>query len=193
MNRKAGFFVTSVLLAVVGGMSLIPATATPKLSVTSTLHTTTIPLQIYNPVLTTPTRAFVWNFSVNLAGKDVGSDRFNLVVDASGVSPEGSVPLLLLFSDRNLTDWLSAPLTAHSGQQFAYAGFAPSTFATPTPPSGLASTASAITIDFMPAASGTYHIVAMNPDAFANLVPGVQANVHFEIHGYEIWTTTIVG
>ena len=172
-------------------MSLIPATASPRLSLSQTLHASTIPLQVYDVVLTTPTRAFVWNFTVSFVGKDTGSDRFNLVIDAAA-STAAQVPLVLLFSDQNLTEWLATTLTTHNSQELAYAAWVPSSYNSAL---GAFSQAigSGVTATFFPLASGGYHIVVMNPNAFLNLVPGVQASLHVEIHGFEAWTTTTIG
>ncbi len=52
---------------------------------------------------------------------------------------------------------------------------------------------SAVTIPFRPLASGVYHVAVLNPNVFENLVAGVQATIHLEIHGGETWTTTTVG
>ncbi len=185
MVRKTWIVASLLLFAVL----IFPVPASPKLSFTTTFHTATIPLQVFDIVLTTPTPAFVWNFTANLTGKDVGSDKLSLVVDVGG----GAIPpLLLLFSEQNLTAWLSTPLTTHSGQQLAYWAAVPNPFAALGPTASGGSRGTADTINFSPPASGTYHILVLNPNAFENLVPGVSANVHFEIHGYETWTTTII-
>jgi hypothetical protein len=168
----------------------IPVTASPRLSLTSTFHVSPLPLQIYDIVLTTPTPAFVWNLTANLNGKDAGSDKFSLIVDVGG----GAIPpLLLLLSDRNLTSWLSTPLTTHGGQELAYWAAVPNPFAAAGPiASGTGSRGTGDTINFSPPASGTYHIAILNPNAFQNMVPGVSSNVHVEIHGTETWTTTTI-
>ena len=180
MNRKFWATISLVIFAVV----IAPVPASPKLSLMTAPHITPMPLQVFDIVLTTPTRAFIWNFTANLAGKDVGSDRFSFVVDVGG-GGNTNPPLLLLFSDQNLTTWLSSPLTIHSGQELAYWAVIP------MPSFGLP-LGTADTVNFSPPASGTYHIVILNPNAFENSVPGVPANVHIEIHGYETWTTTII-
>ena len=174
---------TSILFAISTGS----VSSAPKLSLTTAVHNVVVPLQVFDIIITTPTRGFVWNFTVDLTGKDPGSDRFNLVVDASGSSREGSVPLVALFSDQNLTKWLSTSLTTHSSQELAY--WATEQF--PPFPGG-AVNFGASTLTFLPPVGGTYHVVAVNPVSYFGNAPGVTTNLHFEIHGQETWTTTSV-
>ena len=183
MNRKV-WAVTGVLLLTV---LAVPVSAPPKLFLTSILHTNPIPLQTYDVVLTTPTRAFVWNFTVDSANKDVGSDSFAFVVDAVEIA-ETTTTFVYLFSNKNLTDWLSSPLTVHSGQRLAYWSLT-----SPKICDGTGSCGSAYSFHFVPPASGLYHIVIANNNALQNRIPGVQSTYHIEIHGYETWTTTTVG
>ena len=183
------------MLAAIGGLIILAASLTtvassPKISLNAITHSISIPLQTFDIILTTPTRAFVWNFTVDLTGKDAGSDRFNLVVDASGGTNQ-QVPLVLLFSDQNLTQWLSEPLTTHGAQELAIAAYVPTIFYSYI--AGGQTIGSAVTIPFRPLASGVYHVAVLNPNVFENLVAGVQATIHLEIHGGETWTTTTVG
>ena len=189
MDRRITIL-ASIIGIVLLAASMSTAASSPKISLTVTRHATTIPLQLFDIVITTPTRAFVWNFTVDLTGKGVGSDNFNLVVDASGGTNQ-QVPMVLLFSDLNLTQWLSAPLTTHGAQELAIAAYVPSPFYSYI--GGGQTIGSAVTISFLPLASGIYHIAVLNPNAFENLVAGVQATIHLEIHGDETWTTTTVG
>ena len=86
------------MLAAIGGLIILAASLTtvassPKISLNAITHSISIPLQTFDIIVTTPTRALVWNFTVDLTGKDAGSDRFNLVVDASGGTNQ-QVPLV---------------------------------------------------------------------------------------------------
>jgi len=189
MNRRMSVFV-AMIGTILLTASMRPVSSSPKISLNVTPHKTTIPLQIYDIIITTPTRAFVWNFTVDLTGKDVGSNRFNLVVDASGGTNQ-QVPLVLLFSDQNLTQWLSEPLATHGAQELAIAAFVPSPFFSYI--AGSQTIGSAVTITFFPYGGGIYHIAILNPNVFENLTPGVQATIHAEIHGDETWTTTTIG
>src|SRR5438034_10528387 len=183
------------MLAAIGGLIILAASLTtvassPKISLNAITHSISIPLQTFDIIVTTPTRAFVWNFTVDLTGKDAGSDRFNLGVDASGGTNQ-QVPLVLLFSDQNLTQWLSEPLATHGAQELSIAAFVPSPFFSYI--AGSQTIGSAVTITFFPYGGGIYHIAILNPNVFENLTPGVQATIHAEIHGDETWTTTTIG
>ena len=184
---------TAAKVLVIGTLLLAISTGTaysaPKISLLTSVHTRIIPLQIYDLVITTPTRGLVWNFTVDLSSKDPGSDRFNLVVDGSGSTAQ-QVPLVALFSDQNLTQWLSQPLTTHVTQELAYSAFVPTSYNSYI--TGSQVIAGAETMTFFPPSSGLYHVVTLNPNAFENLIPGVQATIHMEIHGQETWTTTTV-
>jgi len=190
MNRRIAVFV-AMIGAILLAASMSTVASSPKISLNVTPHKTTIPLQIYDIIITTPTRAFVWNFTVDLTGKDIGSDRFNLVVDASA-STGAQVPLIILFSDQNLTTWLSEPLSTHGAQELAYSAFVPASYNSALGAFSQA-IASAETMLFFPPASGIYHIAVLNPNAFGNYVAGVQASIHVEIHGDETWATTTIG
>ena len=185
---------TSTVIALAILLALLSApiqtVGLPPITLITTLHTNPIPLETFDLTIVTPTRWFLWNFTVDLAGKDVGSDRFDLVVDAATAVGFGDYPspLILLFSDQNLTTWLSMPLTPHSGQRLAYAAFTP-TFLEP----GDGTRIESVTINFLPPANGIYHIVIMTQFAFQAIVPGVESRLHIEIHGYETWTMTILG
>ncbi|SRR5712692_2841116 len=125
------------MLASIGGLIVLAASMTtvassPKISLYVTTHARSIPLQTFDIVIATSTRAFVWNFTVDLTGKDAGSDGFNLVVDASGGTNQ-QVPLVLLFSDQNLTQWLSEPLSTHGAQELAIAAYVPTIFYSSSP------------------------------------------------------------
>ncbi len=110
MNKKLGIVVGLILFAIVTA----PASAPPKFSLMSTLHSRPIPLEVRDLVLVTPTRAFVWNFTVDFTGKDGGSDRFDFVLDVV------STTLVAVMSDSNLTAWLSSPLNVSSTQRLSY-------------------------------------------------------------------------
>jgi hypothetical protein len=179
------FAIGVLVLAILTGT----VSSAPKTTLTTTVHTNIIPLQVYDLVITTPTRGFAWNFTVDLTGKDPGSDRFNLVVDASGSTAQ-QVPLVVLFSDANLTQWLSEPLTTHNTQELAYSAYVPTSYNSFI--TGNQVIAGAETMTFFPPASGLYHVITLNPNAFENLTPGVQATIHMEIHGQETWTTTTI-
>jgi len=184
LNRK--------LIVILAGLLLIawalPVSGHPPMpSLLSTLHRNPFPLQIYDVTLTTPTRAFVWNFTVDFANKDVGSDSFELVVDAVEVGTTRTT-FVYLFSDQNLTDWLSAPVALHSGQRLAY--WASSS---PVICDGTGFCGTADSFHFAPPAAGLYHVAIVNQNALQNLVPGVQSTYHVEIHGHETWTTTTIG
>ncbi len=149
--------------------------------VNTTVHTDPIPLQVFDVTVVTP-RAFVWNFTADFAGKDAGSNTFTLVIDYSGAS------LVLLMSEKNLTDWLSSPLTVHSGQRLAFSAF---TNPFPICAATCSETSLTATLNFRPPASGSYHLVFV-PIGFLGTVPGVQT-LHIEVHGLQTWTTTTIG
>ncbi len=151
--------------------------------VNTTVHTNPIPLQVFDITVVTP-RAFVWNFTVDFTGKDAGSETFTLVIDYAGAQ------LVLLMSEKNLTDWLSSPLTVHSGQRLAFSAFTnPSPICAGTSPSPICT--GTVTLNFRPPASGSYHLVFV-PYGFLGTVPGVQT-LHIEVHGLQTWTTTTIG
>ena len=166
-------------------VSVVPVAKPAPPSLTTTLHVSPIPLQSFNITIFTPNPAFVWNFTVSLTGKDVGSDRFNLVLETGG--DDGIPLLLLLFSDQNLTAWLTAPVTLSSGQELALWAASPIPFAVVNN-----QRATVDSLNFNPPVSGTYHIAVVNPDAFCGCVAGVPSTFHFKAHGYETWTTTII-
>ena len=184
MNRKLIVILAGILLI---ALSLPVSGHPPMPSLLSTLHRNPFPLQTYDVTLTTPTRAFVWNFTVDSANKDVGSDSFAFVVDAVEIA-ETTTTFVYLFSNKNLTDWLSSPLTVHSGQRLAYWSLT-----SPKICDGTGSCGSAYSFHFVPPASGLYHIVIANNNALQNRIPGVQSTYHIEIHGLETWTTTTIG
>lgn len=190
MNRRLTAFV-AIIGTILLSASITTVASSPKITLTIAPHKAMIPLQTYDIIITTPTRAFIWNFTVDLTGKDIGSDRFNLVVDASA-STAAQIPLIVLFSDQNLTTWLSEPLTTHGAQELAYSAFVPASYNSAL--GAFSQTiASAETMTFLPLASGIYHVVVLNPNAFGNYVAGAQASIHLEIHGDEAWTTTTLG
>jgi hypothetical protein len=178
------------LLAVLSGIMaasslLIPVSAPHQLTLLSTLHTSSIALQVFDVQVTTPTRAFVWNFTVNLSGKDVGSDRFTLVLDIRGSTTA------FLFSDQNLTAWLSAPALISNGTNLSLSALDAGVFVDSN--QGGAVMHSIGTLCCLAAASGRYHVAIVNPTAYGNVINGVTTSLHVEIHGYESWTTTVVG
>lgn len=163
-------------------MAFVTPTSAPlKLSLNVTLHAVQIPLQVYDPVLTTPTRAFVWNFTVNLTGKDVGRDQFSFVMDIKGTN------YMLLLSDQNLTAWLASS-ASKDGSNLAYWASTPGSFTINE--GGTYNPHSIDALNFAPPSSGTYHIAFANPTAFQGVVNGVASSMHVEIRGYETWTTT---
>ncbi len=142
-----------------------------------------VPLQVFDPTVVTPRGAFVWNFTVDFTGKDAGSDTFTLVTDYDGAA------LVLLMSEKNLTDWLSSSPSIHIGQELAISAFTlPQGISTPG--CGGYCTSHTVTLNFRPPASGSYHLVFVPTGTVYGTV-SVQT-LHIEVHGLQTWTTTTI-
>src|SRR2546428_5201941 len=166
-------------------ISIVPTVKPAPPTLTSVLHVSPIPLQTFDITMFTPTPAFVWNFTVSLTGKDAGSDGFDFVLDTlpSPTNPGAGIPpFVALFSDQNLTQWLSTPLTiidpvrgfevTHSTQELAISVFGGG--------SGTV-TVGVFTMTFHPTLNGTYHIAFLNPTVFENLIAGVASTIHVDV------------
>jgi hypothetical protein len=155
----------------------VPATASPRLSLSILLHSQQLPLTVLNPPESTSSYLlFIWNFTIDLTSRDPGST----LVHISVVNPTNLAGIL---SDANLTSLLalrptlcqiSCPPVENGIIQLGYDTLA----AVPIPTGSLGS------LEFRPLATGVYHIVFYSDSTIVY--------VH-QISGYQTWTTTTVG
>ncbi len=154
----------------------LPATATPKLFLTTILHTQQLPtVKFDSPVLVSSPFLYLSNFTLDLTGRDPGSTIVKLTI----VNPTNLVAIL---SSSNLTAILALrPPVCQTSCPPVVTGLIELSYdvaaSTPFPAGGLA------TLSFRPPASGTYHLAFFTSSTIIYLG---------EIRGYETWTTTTI-
>ncbi len=185
---KSSFYVQSLALAILGLTLalMVPATATPKLSLSTTIHMQLMPSTVYSTgaAPTSSPMFFIWNFTEDLSGRDIGSTQVRFFL--RGIFVDAPVSIM---SDSNLTalvSTVSPSCFTSAGQPACLSLLKTVQFERSYDIIGGGTGGLPLvgTLTFRPTASDTYHIVFVLPNLATMLVQ--------EIRGYETWTTTVI-